>query len=282
MDFSALAQNLIATTQSDVALGVERFHELCPDLVAQIGRDATRMGPLSFWGRSINFDELANQTIVDSAIIQLLSQISGKKLSRKWPHAGLQHTYGYLLSLIQTPYGMKRDRWIDTSLETAFGLNHSVLSPVPNEGTLLSNATWLAGQIAFRGNEANQNWLRSYLTGKCSSELDAISFCDLPQNRIVETVHGKNDSSNKIWSLQTDLVPFPTDSTISLLVYSVREETSGKHSLMTLFPAGQETQQELLARTEVACRDDIRLRFNAYVPALAGHVLNGTCELVAF
>lgn len=279
MDFSATAQKLIDAAQHDMVRAVELFHELCPNLVAQIRTDSARMGPLSFWGRSTNFDEFAKQTIVAPEIIQLLARTADKKVSVKLPHAGLQHTYGYLLSLIETPYGMKRDRWIETTLEAAFGLNASTLGPAPNSGTLLSNATWLSGQIAFRGNDENLNRLQTYLSGKHSPDFHQINFNNLPQTRITEQIKLNGKASPKTWSLQTDIVPFPTDNKTGLLIYSVREEHSCTHSLITLFPVGQETQQALLARTETPNRNDIRLRFNAYVPGLVGGEFDGTCRL---
>lgn len=281
MDFSAIAQQLIDVACKDVARAAELFCQLCPDVVSQIETDSARRGPLSFWGRSTNFDELANQTIVDPVLINVLSQVAAKKISVKTPHAGLQHTYGYLFSLIQTPYGMKRDRWTETRLESAFGLDRSTLSPKPEHGTLLTNATWLAGQIAFRNVDDSLDRLRSYLTGKYSSDLDRIDFNGLLQTRIVEKVTLKTKKKlAESWLLQTDLVSVPADNDFALLVYSVSEEQTTNASLITLFPVGQKMQTELLQRTQSRTRDDIRLRFNAYVPALFGGVFNGTCEAV--
>lgn len=284
MDFSTIAQKLIDAAHDDIAGAVELCRELCPAIVSQIQTDSARRGPLSFWGRSTNFDELANQTIVDPVLISLLSQITRKKISVKTPHAGLQHTYGYLLSLIQTPYGMKRDRWTEAKLESAFGLNKSTLGPSPQQGTLLTNATWLAGQIAFRNVDKSLDRLRRYLSGKYSPDLDRIDFDRLPQVRIVENVTLKTTPKRppKSWSLQTDLVSASANVEFNVLIYSVTEEHTGNASLITLFPIGQETRQELLARTQSTTRDDIRLRFNAYVPALFGGVFEGTCEAVEF
>lgn len=286
MDFSTIAQQLIEAAAHDVVHAVELFHELCPSVVAQIRTDAKRKGPLCFWGRSGNRDELANQTIVAPEIIDLIAKITDRKMSPQTPHAGLQHTYGYLFSLIQTPYGMKRDRWVETKLESAFGLASSTLGPNPDKGTLLANATWLSGKIAFRAMPDHQQRLESYLAGKYSPDLDEVDFANLPQTRIVENIDARpksnRKSNGKSWSLQTDLVPFPGDKTTSLLVYSVVEKQSNDHVLITLFPVGQATQQELLSRTEPRNRTDIRTRFNTYIPALGLAEHNGTCEVQQF
>lgn len=50
-------------------------------------------------------------------------------------HAGLMHTYGYLLSTVVTPYGLKSQRWLTTDLAEAFGVDphffHPTYSTVP-------------------------------------------------------------------------------------------------------------------------------------------------------
>lgn len=282
MDFSTIAEQLIAAATHDPARAVELFHELCPSVVGQIRTDAKRKGPFSFWGRSSNIDELANETIVAPEIIDLIAKVADRKISPLTPHAGLQHTYGYLFSLIETPYGMKRDRWIESNLESAFGLQSSTLGPDPEDGTLLANATWLSGKIAFRAKPDHLLRLESYLGGKYSSDLGTVRFDTLPQTRIIEKIGSRKRQNRKAWSLQTDLVPFPNDDGTSLLVYSVVEEYSNNHVLITLFPVDQAAHQELLSRAQTKQRTDIRTRFNTHIPALGTDRLAGTCELQQF
>ncbi|MBM82205.1 MAG: hypothetical protein CMJ78_16685 [Planctomycetaceae bacterium] len=57
-------------------------------------------------------------------------------------HAGLQHTYGYLLSTIETPFGFKRDRWVDDTISASLGLRSSALRPWTKQ-SLLMNVTCL-------------------------------------------------------------------------------------------------------------------------------------------
>lgn len=282
MDFSTIAQQLIEAATHDPVRAVELFHELCPSITGQIRADVKRKGPLSFWGRSSNIDELASQTIVAPEIIELIAKVADRKLSTRTPHAGLQHTYGYLFSLIPTPFGMKRDRWVETKLEAAFGLASSTLGPDPDEGTLLANATWLSGKIAFRAKPGHMQRLESYLAGKYSPDLDEVDFEHLPQTRILEKLQSLQEAKDKSWVLQTDLVPFPNDTTTSLLVYSVVEEHSNNHVLITLFPVGQATHQGLLSGIQPKQRADIRPRFNTHIPALGTGEFEGTCELQQF
>ncbi len=104
---------------------------------------------MSFWGRSVNFDELVSTQIVDPSILEALSAVAKRKTSLMTPNAGLQHTYGYLLSTIQTQFGKKRTRWVEDTLERAFDQPLETFGPTPGNGTLLSNVTWLAGAVCF-------------------------------------------------------------------------------------------------------------------------------------
>ncbi|MEQ9407148.1 MAG: hypothetical protein RIK87_05455 [Fuerstiella sp.] len=139
IDFAALAEQLEAVTRTGTDRGRRLLQRRAPGIVAQIRRDAARFGPLSFWGRCRNVDELAGATIVDPGILQLIADIAGRNMSTTSPHAGLQHTYGYLFSRIETPYGFKRERWLETEIENAFGLHPTTMGPAPQHGTLLAN-----------------------------------------------------------------------------------------------------------------------------------------------
>src|SRR5262249_2770464 len=103
----------------------------------------------------VNVDEYAGQTIVHPEILRAIGELAGVRMRSPVVHAGLQHTYGYLFSLIETPYGAKRDRWVTTDLETGFGLELSLLGEKPHDGTLLANLTWFLGRIVFRGRPAS-------------------------------------------------------------------------------------------------------------------------------
>ncbi|MEZ6122507.1 MAG: hypothetical protein R3C49_04940 [Planctomycetaceae bacterium] len=201
------------------------------------------------------------------------------------PHAGLQHTYGYLFSIIDTPYGRKRDRWVTTSLEESLGLPEDILSPVPSSGTLLSNATWLAGLIAFSGHR-RQVWLRRCLRGRASQELAALQQLSLGGYRLVESVDlRKGDEKPFRVQLITDLIRFPYASRTSriepwLLVYSVLDERLPHPELVTLFAVSDAFADELVERASVKRRSDIRQRYNAYVSGLPDSEMSGSVSLM--
>ena len=281
-DFSALTPQLISATIRDPARGVELFAEKLPDIVAQIHQDAVRRGPLSFWGRSRNFDDLAEATIVEPCILKLIAAVARVKISPVTPHAGLQHTYGYLFSTIETPYGFKRDRWTETAIESAFGLNLTTLGPRPDAGTLLANATWLSGHIAFRGSRARMDRLENYLREKVAPELPKTKLHSCSHLRLSERVSAVWRQEKRSWTLQTDLVAAPTDSRFSLLVYSIIDHHTEAQRLITLFPIGAAGREELKDRATQRQRSDIRTRYNAYVPGLSQDVFSGTCRMKIF
>src|SRR5262245_47126296 len=86
------------------------LRKLCPPVYRQIVQERKRPEVLSLWGRSSNVDENAGKVIVHPAILRAIGELAGVPMPGRIVHAGLQHTYGYLFSLIETPYGFKRDR----------------------------------------------------------------------------------------------------------------------------------------------------------------------------
>ncbi len=278
-DFAAVARQLISATKRSPSTLLPLFTKAAPGIVAQIQSDARRRGPLSFWGRSNNVDEIAGSTIVDPRILELIAAAADRRMSTATPHAGLQHTYGYLLSLIETPYGFKRERWTETSIETMFEFNPTTLSPQPTEGTLLSNATWLGGQIAYRKTKHLRR-LDSFLAAKTSPDLLRINLTKLKHVRLTEKVSTTWRRVARKWTLQTDVVESPAQQT-SLLVYSTIDDNN-VHQLITLFPVSATTMTETIEKGSASTSDNIRLRYNAWVPALSGTTYSGKCRLQQF
>lgn len=251
----------------------------CPWLCQQIVRDADTSGLFDLWTECSNYDELAGVSIVEPGVLQAIGNLARLPLSGTTVHAGLQHTYGYLLSTIVTRFGYKRDRWLSPMLEAGFGLPTDVLGPIPSQGTLLSNATLFAGKMAFRGQAPAIRRLKKI----ASAAADAVQELDVgrfEQHRIVETV-SLRDSRGRFRSIriQTDLVPFPNDvagcTEDTLLVYSIDDSSRGGTRLTTLFPIAPPFLSELMNRDRFGSRVEIRTRFNAYVEGWSGQTLSG-------
>lgn len=111
-----------------------------PWLGAAIDADvaADRFG---HWGASTVVDENTGSPILSRAVFDALHGRAG--LPSAWPvgNAGLLHVYGYLLSTTPTPYGLKRDRWIDGALARAYGLADDEFVPWARRPTLLTRVT---------------------------------------------------------------------------------------------------------------------------------------------
>ena len=97
-------------------------------LARQIGQDASARR-FSQWGLSTVVDENTGTQVISPELFAELHRLAG--LDATWPvgNAGLIHVYGYLLSTASTPYGLKRDRWVNGEVARALGLEASAFTP---------------------------------------------------------------------------------------------------------------------------------------------------------
>lgn len=258
----------------------------CPWLCRQIIRDAGTPGLFDVWGRSSNLDELAGVAIVEPGVLAALGELARVPSGGPIVHAGLQHTYGYLLSTIVTPFGYKRDRWVSPRLEQGFGLPSDVLGPNPSQGTLLANATLFAGSTAFRGDE-NATVRLHRIAPSAAKAVRRLDFTKFEQCRIVESL-SLRDSAGRFRSIRirTDLVPFPCPVAgcveNCLLVYSIEDSSQPGARLITLFSVAPPFVVELTRPDQFGAAVEIRTRFNAFVPGLAGRTFIGRRRLEQF
>ncbi len=96
------------------------------------------------WGASTVVDEHTGTPVVTRGLFEALHERAG--LRAAWPigNAGLLHIYGYLLSTVPTPYGLKRERWLGGALAGAFELPEDAFVPWAQEATLLARVTAVA------------------------------------------------------------------------------------------------------------------------------------------
>lgn len=269
-----------------VGLSVVDLKTECPWIFQQILRDVATPELFALWSDATNFDELAAVPIVEPSILSVIGELAHTPMTGPGVHAGLQHTYGYLLSTIETPFGYKRDRWSRPCIAEGFGLPSDVLVPYPSVGTLLSNATLFAGRVAFRGDVAATSMLRR-VTKTAAPSIARLSSTSFNQSRIVESL-SLRDSAGRSYSIQirTDLVPFPRQITNTpedhLLVYSVEDSRRQSAQLTTLFPVTSQFVTEATQPERFRRDAEIRLRFNAFVPGVNGQTLVGDRTLVRF
>lgn len=271
----AAAQKLIAAADRGQSVA-PLLTRLCPDIARQIRRDRRHPTLFAAWGRCANVDENVGKTIVHPPILEAIGNIAGVPMRGRFVHAGLQHTYGYLFSVLETPYGRKRDRWISTSLERGFGIDESLLGERPRQGTLLANLTWFLGQIVHRGRQRRLRALER-IAAVVAPELVEYDLARLAVCRIVEET--ALPGSRRGIKLFTDLVRYPVPSPKSggdaaLLVYSVQNGIRSRIKLITAFPVNQQTVSDLKTSV-VPGKVEVRLRYNAYVPGFYGRTLSG-------
>jgi hypothetical protein len=261
-----------------------------PALFSQMSADATHKDWFDLWGQCINFDELAKGIIVSPKIVESLvdffAPTSGKPFEvngRQILHAGVQHTYGYLFSNLQTSFGYKRARWVRTTLDRGFGLPIGTLSPLPQAGSLFSNATYFAGKIAFKNEPAALRTLENSAAEIVSPALLTYDFDSLKTVRLEETV--KTDSGNVV--IRTDFVPFREkvegDSNSYWLIYSIADQRiipgralTSSSQLITAFPVEASFVETVLKPEGLGEDKPIITRYNAYVEGLSFKALSGT------
>lgn len=308
-----VALELIARADSGHEKEVEPLlQKRLPDITRSLNSDSRRVAWKNLWGRSINFDELANGVIVHSAILRALDaqfksgaplvvdhvrhvraeepKLSGELIGKpsvtdpaghELAHAGLEHTYGYLFSILKTSFGFKRARWVEGEIDRGFGFKPGTIGPRPPSGTLFANVTYLGGRIAFRNNDARTGILKKN-SQDVPAELREFDFSKLKPTRLEETVEAKDTSgtARKV-VLRTDLVPFLHPQKNShLLVYSVEDPSEGGHVLVTMFPVQGSFVESVLKAGNLGENKPVQTRYNAFVEGVTGQKLAGTRKVV--
>jgi hypothetical protein len=244
-----------------------------PDLASQLGQMKDWQG---LWGASINFDELAKGVIVDPPILAALYGLSGvtpPQLGADMPdniqHAGLEHTYGYLFSVLKTAFGYKRSRWVSGEIDQGFSLPDGAISPAPKHGTLFRNVTYFTGRIAFRHDPRTAAMLEKR-RGQVEPALLSFKYSDLKPTRVEEQV---DLGGGRVVTLRTDLIPFTAPSggpDQQLLVYSYLDSKEARPRLVTAFPVAQSFGDGLVKPETLGAGQPIITRYNAYIAGFTG------------
>jgi hypothetical protein len=213
----------------------------------------------NLWGKSINFDSGAKKQILDENIIQDIQNICSVKNDNKIVSAGLMHTYGYLFSTLQTPYGYKRKRWIDPTINYGFNFNGQSISPYPLEGTLLSNLTYFAGRLAF-SEKTNLSKLEDLKF--VSKEVKSFDYKKVEVTLLEEVI----SYPQTIKTLRTHFVKFksklPNEENDFILIYSVFDQTTKIEQLITVFPIKMDAYLKSIDNNSLGDDRPILVRYN--------------------
>jgi hypothetical protein len=249
--------------------------EIAPDFLARIEREGKiAKKAKGLWGRSINFDENAKGIIIPPALIDVVLAKAGVPAREdRIVYAGFEHTYGYLLSILKTPYGYKRLRWVRPDIENGFGLEKGAISPAPKDGGLFMNVTYFAGRIAFRAsNDQDRAALKILRRGDgAARSLRRFDFRTLHGRRLTETVALGDGRTVEI---RTDFVPFTkgsgdaTGGNTELLVYSMRDSATKLPYLISAFPIAKGFSDGALNPANLGEGKPVVTKYNAFVPGL--------------
>ncbi|MCX6526146.1 MAG: hypothetical protein NTX58_15490 [Actinobacteria bacterium] len=110
-----------------------------PDLLELLNLDLADEALLDRWGSSTTTEKNGSAS-VPQALAQLFATRLGSHAGLDYGHAGLNHTYGYLLSPVPTKHGRKRHRW--TSQEVAHTLG------IPGKWPLSQGSSPQQGMLA--------------------------------------------------------------------------------------------------------------------------------------
>jgi hypothetical protein len=247
-----------------------------PHLYLQIEKDSKDSHLLGFWGKSLNFDSGAKKQIVADSIISDLHHKFKTDTDNKIVHAGITHTYGYLFSVLNTPYGYKRRRWVDPTLNYAFALSGNSLSPETMEGGLLSNVTYFAGTIAFKEEGA-----REALKTLTNVSNEVLNFDYSKLN--TETVEEEITSNPSGDVLRTTLVKFPfkreEEENDYWLIYTIYTPKAHKEVLITAFPIKKDAYKKIIDQESLGPNRPVVVRYNAYLEGQMDQNLTGTKKL---
>jgi hypothetical protein len=250
------AENLNATLEAQA-----------PELWRSIQGDLADRTALGLWGLSQNYESGENASIIDPEIIRGLLLWAGlpppQDPNQHMVHAGVQHSYGYLLSTLKTPYGFKRQRWVRRHLEAGFKITPGLLGPTPSEGGLLRNISYFFGRIAFREIPSQVAALEEI---QVPLELKSYPYGSLKITRIKETILV---SKTRTLQLYTDLVRWlgqtPDPTMTHLLVYSYQDNLSPKPILITGFPMKLDAADALLKADRFGTKQLIKPRYNVFI-----------------
>lgn len=198
-----------------------------PPLWNQISQDKKDPYLFLFWGNSQTKEN--NKAIINEKIRTDLFSIFQQNYVEDYGNAGLMHTYGYLFSTLETPYGYKRERWLMNELNQLLKLEHNQLSVKADRGTLLANVTYFAGKLTFEETQDLE------LIKNVADEIKAIDYNKLMKLTIIE--------EDKNFKFKTVIINLgaATSKNSHLLIYSYYDKQLGKDQLITMYPINNET-----------------------------------------
>lgn len=260
---------------------VEHLKQQEKHIYGQLEQIKNDQSLISMWGLSQNFDSGAKQIILNEKIIGDLQARFNIKNDNQVVHAGIMHTYGYLFSTLNTPYGFKRWRWTIPTFTEGMGLKDKSISPHPKAGTLLSNLTYFAGKIAFKSKSRIDELEQ---LKNVSNEIKNFSY----QNLEVVTLEEQVTNSKQFnFMFKTNFVKIlhkvtknHQDENDYLLIYSIVEPETKNEKLITVFPIKKDAYLKATDELLLGTDRPIFVRYNAFIGTSKEDRLSGSRVIV--
>jgi len=250
--------------------------ERAPEFANRVLGDERAPSLFHLWGESLNFDSGAKEQITDPAILEAVASLMRAPYPRgPVMHAGVMHTYGYMLSNLVTPYGGKRDRWVSGVIEAGFGIAPGLLGPVPPEGSQFGNVTAFATRLAYPVRSGGRHRNLAILDLGVAESGGHTVAAELLALDVAALMHGRRMLIESVPALQlalvTQLIPFPKgpqgrERYEYLLIYRVEDQVDRTSRLVTLFPIRSSDVARILKADRLGDNQWIDLRFNAHHP----------------
>lgn len=207
-----------------------------------------------YWTSCTVFDELAKAEILHEKAMKGLGIRRAVVGGVAHAPAGTMHTYGYLFSQLQTAYGLKGKRWIESRLDERLGLPAGSFSPVPPEGEFAANLTTALLRLAGEQTDVPRA-ARLEPQAKPLGLVEQRVAWRTPKGRAIEA---------SVLTYLVPLAPLPDLKTTDefLLVYGVRRE--GRLRFTTAFPVGRAFAEGIMA-VKPDTEPIFKPRFNLYV-----------------
>lgn len=227
------------------------------DVLPALSKNLTTAGEVSakYWTDCTPFDELAKAAILPDKVMDALGISHTTTGGVVHAPAGIMHTYGYMFSQLQTAYGLKGKRWIESRLDERLGLPAGTFSPLTPQGEFTSNVT--AALMELIG--AKIALPRAVKFIKASAKVVG----HVEQRVRWKTAKGRTETAS-VFTHLVELKPLEGFETTDayLLIYSTLQNR--RRRLVTAFPVDRKFADGLM-KTPPAKSAAFSPRFNLYV-----------------
>lgn len=226
------------------------------DVLPGLSRNLRTAGEVSerYWTDCVVFDELAKADILPEKAMRGLGIRRETTGGVAHAPAGVMHTYGYLFSQLQTAYGLKGKRWVESRLDERLGLPAGTFSPLAAKGEFASNLTSVLLQLVGAPRKL----------ARAAQLKPAPKARGRVEQRVTWKTPGGETVSASVFTHIVPLAPLAGLETSDeyLLIYEVVR--GGRHRFTTAFPVAKGFADGVMAAKPDA-RPVFQPRFNLFV-----------------